>query len=68
MTQGRDVNDPELEELLESEWPEEVGDSLSPEERDPPGPRGGPKWKAIEDHWERQRLRKALQDYLEDRE
>ena len=68
MTQGKEVNDTEVEELLESEWPEEVADGPSPEERDRPTPRGGPKWKAIEDHWERKRLREALQDYLEDDE
>ena len=70
MTQARDVNgSAEEEDLPDADWSDEAADALSPDEQARPVPQGGPKWKAIEDYWERKRLREALQeDYLEDDE
>jgi hypothetical protein len=47
-----------------NEWTEPAADgALAPEEAKPLA-RSGPKWQAIEEYWERKRLRDALQDYL----
>jgi hypothetical protein len=66
MAQGRQADDPaEDGDFPEGDWTEEAGDEWNGEERarSVPVPRTGRKWKAIEDYWERKRLREALQDY-----
>ncbi len=70
MAHGIESADPAEEDdfLDNGDWPEEATEELSTQERGRPTPRGGPKWKAIEDYWERKRLRDALQDYIADEE
>lgn len=52
----------------DSEWVEGASDTGIRQDSDETFPRGGPRWKAIEDYWERKRLRDALQDYTTDDE
>jgi hypothetical protein len=68
MAQGRQADDPaEDDDFIEGDWAEEAGDEWTGEEKARPAPRAGRKLKAIEDYWERKRLREALRDYpLED--
>lgn len=44
-------------------WSESATDKI-PQEQAKSVSRDGPKWKAIEEYWEKKRLRDALQDYL----
>ena len=46
-----------------NDWSEPATDDI-PQERDKPRSHGRPKWKAIEEYWEKKRLKDALQDYL----
>jgi hypothetical protein len=52
----------------ETEWTEHATDGEPPGEPAKTITRNGPKWKAIEEYWERKRLQDALQDYLTDEE
>jgi hypothetical protein len=68
MAQGRQADDPAGDDnFIEGDLAEEAGDERTGEEQARPAPRPGRKLKAIEDYWERKRLREALRDYpLED--
>jgi len=59
-------DDPILDD--ENDLIEQATDSDLPGELAKPVPRNGPKWKAIEEYWERKRLQDALQDYLTEEE
>ena len=61
----RDDNLAQDDDFLDegNDWNEPPSENI-PQERDKSVPRGGPKWKAIEEYWEEKRLRDALQDYL----
>ena len=52
----------------ETEWTEQATDSELPQEVAKRIPSNRPKWKAIEEYWERKRLQYALQDYLTEEE
>lgn len=47
-----------------NEWIESAPDNTLAPEAAKPLARSGPKWQAIEEYWERKRLRDALRDYL----
>ena len=50
-----------------NDWNEPTVDKIPPN-RDKSASRGAPKWKAIEEYWEKKRLEDALQDYLSEEE
>jgi hypothetical protein len=49
------------------DWSDPPADKL-PQDRGKSVSRDGPKWKAIEEYWEKKRLQDALQDYLSEEE
>ncbi|MEJ2650525.1 MAG: hypothetical protein P8173_01750 [Gammaproteobacteria bacterium] len=67
MSKGkRDENLAQHDDYLDEDsddWSEAVVDGASPN-RDKSTGRSAPKWKAIEEYWEKKRLEDALQDYL----
>jgi sulfur relay (sulfurtransferase) DsrC/TusE family protein len=65
----RDDNLAQDDDFLEdnSDWSDPVADNL-PQDRGKPISRDAPKWKAIEEYWEKKRLQDALQDYLSEEE
>jgi hypothetical protein len=65
----RDDNLAQDDDFLEDsgDWSDPVTDKLSLD-RGKPISRDGPKWKAIEEYWEKKRLQDALQDYLSEEE
>jgi hypothetical protein len=50
-----------------NDWNDPVADKL-PLDQGKSSTRSGPKWKAIEEYWEKKRLQDALQDYLSEEE
>ena len=65
----RDDNLAKDDDLLDDsdDWSEPVPEII-PRERGKPISRDGPKWKAIEEYWEKKRLQDALQDYMTEEE
>ena len=61
----RDDNLAQDDDFLDenSDWSDPLADKL-PQDRGKSVSRDAPKWKAIEDYWEKKRLQDALQDYL----
>ena len=61
----RDENLPQDDTFIDSDndWNEPVSEDI-PQERATSVSRNGPKWKAIEEYWEKKRLQDSLQDYL----
>ncbi len=49
------------------DWSDPLTDKLL-QDRGKSVSRDGPKWKAIEEYWEKKRLQDALQDYLSEEE
>ena len=65
----RDDNLAQDDDFLEDngDWSDPVADKLSLD-RGKYSSHDGPKWKAIEEYWEKKRLQDALQDYLSEEE
>ena len=65
----RDNNLAQDDDFLEDngDWSDPLADGL-PQDQDKFISRDGPKWKAIEEYWEKKRLQDALQDYLSEEE
>ena len=61
----RDENLPQDDTFIDSDtdWNDAVSEDI-PKENAPSVSRNGPKWKAIEEYWEKKRLQDSLQDYL----
>ena len=61
----RDENLPQDDTFIESDtdWNEADSEDI-PQVRATSVSRNGPKWKAIEEYWEKKRLQDSLQDYL----
>jgi len=65
----RDVNLAQDDDFIEdnNDWGDPIADNLL-QDRGKTISRDGPKWKAIEEYWEKKRLQDALQDYLSEEE
>lgn len=66
----RDANPAQDDDIIDddNEWVDDAADDSGFQDQAKAASQNLPKWKAIEDYWERKRLRNELQDYLTDEE